>query len=53
MQEIRPLTIHAPPGLYEIELGVFTPKEGRLPIITSDLLAAQERLLLVQVRVTD
>jgi hypothetical protein len=55
MCEVRPLKLPADTavGLYEIELGIFSEAEGRLPIVAADGHYLGEEIKLVQVRVTD
>jgi len=54
LSETRPLTVtvDALPGLYDVEMGLYTGK-GRLPIIAPDGHHVGEQLTLVQVRVVD
>ena len=55
MCEVRPLKLPADTavGLYEIELGIFSEAEGRLPIAAADGHSLGEQIKLVQIRVTD
>jgi hypothetical protein len=53
VQDVRALTIGetAPPGFYDVEVGVYTVEEGRLPVVAADGHWLADRVLLSKVRV--
>ena len=53
IQDVRTLTagLTTPPGFYAIEVGMYPPGEGRLPVIAEDGHWYDNRILLSKIRV--
>jgi 4-amino-4-deoxy-L-arabinose transferase-like glycosyltransferase len=55
VQDVRTLTIGetAPPDFYDVEVGVYTVEEGRLPLVAEDGHWLADRVLLGKIRVIE